>query len=388
MSAFIDGVLVHMEAPEGYHVDFENPVRRRVPDIYYLSGVACLLSLLSMLQRFYTKAVLEKKIQADDYLLIFAYLSALATIGLTLLTFVQTFAGVHAWEISEFNYCSLLVYTYISWAVYIICGSLAKLSLLAFYLRLSPQRWFYVATWTTIGFVIAYTIALLPTMLMGCKFVDGRLGGEDKITCPAVSMANAILNIVSDVILFVLPVPMVLKLQVRRLQKFGLLLIFGVGSLTIVTSIVRAVVLRAMMHSTDQSWEVTNVSICIVIEANLFVMCAALPTLRKFFQHTTPKYILDSLYGSSKSKSTNQGGSSQRPTLVTIGGGTDNKQRPRSYPTGMSIPSETGSSSEILPIQDFSARTSTTTRDGGDMITPLPDDIPLQHRSYGVGVAK
>jgi hypothetical protein len=66
MSAYIDGVLVHMEAPEGYHVDFENPLRRRVPDIYYLSGVACLLSLLSMLQRFYTKAVLDKKIQADD----------------------------------------------------------------------------------------------------------------------------------------------------------------------------------------------------------------------------------------------------------------------------------------------------------------------------------
>uniref|UniRef100_A0A8H7N6Z4 Rhodopsin domain-containing protein n=1 Tax=Bionectria ochroleuca TaxID=29856 RepID=A0A8H7N6Z4_BIOOC len=201
MSAYIDGVLVHMEAPDGYHVDFENPLRRRVPDIYYLSGVACLLSLLSMLQRFYTKAVLDKKIQADDYLLIFAYLSALATIGLTLLTFVETYAGVHAWEISEWNYCSLLIYTYISWAVYIICGSLAKLSLLAFYLRLSPQRWFYIATWTTIGFVIAYTIALLPTMLMGCKFVDGRLGGDDKITCPAVSMANAILNIVSDVIL-------------------------------------------------------------------------------------------------------------------------------------------------------------------------------------------
>ncbi|CAG9946703.1 unnamed protein product [Clonostachys rosea f. rosea IK726] len=388
MSAYIDGVLVHMEAPEGYHVDFENPLRRRVPDIYYLSGVACLLSLLSMLQRFYTKAVLDKKIQADDYLLIFAYLSALATIGLTLLTFVETYAGVHAWEISEWNYCSLLIYTYISWAVYIICGSLAKLSLLAFYLRLSPQRWFYIATWTTIGFVIAYTIALLPTMLMGCKFVDGRLGGDDKITCPAVSMANAILNIVSDVILLVLPVPMVLKLQVRRLQKFGLLLIFGVGSLTIVTSIVRAAVLPAMMHSTDQSWEITNVSICIVIEANLFVMCAALPTLRKFFQHATPKYILDSLYGSSKSKSTNQGSSSQRPTLVTIGGGTDNKQRPRSYPTGMSIPSETGSSSEILPIQHFSTRTSTTTTDGGDMITPLPDDIPLQYQSYGVGVAK
>ncbi|VUC33090.1 unnamed protein product [Clonostachys rosea] len=388
MSAYIDGVLVHMEAPEGYHVDFDNPLRRRVPDIYYLAGVMCLLSLLSMVQRFYTKAVLDKKIQADDYLLIFAYLSALATIGLTLLTFVETFAGVHAWEIPEVKYCMLLVYTYISWAVYIICGSLAKVSLLTFYLRLSPQRWFYIATWTTIGFVIAYTVALLPTMLMGCKFVDGRFGGDDKITCPAVSLANAILNIVSDIILFVLPVPMVLKLQVRTLQKVGLLLIFGVGSLTIVTSIVRAVVLPVMMHSIDQSWEITNVSICIIIEANLFVMCAALPTLRKFFQHTTPKYILSSLYGSSKSKSTNQGSSSQRPTLVTIGGGTDNKQRPRSYPTGMSIPSEPGSSSEILPIQDFSTRTSTTTTDGGDMITPLPGDIPLEYRAYGVGVAK
>jgi hypothetical protein len=101
---------------------------------------------------------------------------------------------------------------------------------LSFYLRLSPKKSFRVATWIAIAFVITYTIGLIPTLVAGCRFEDGRLGGDDRVTCPAVNMASAVLNIISDVIIFILPIPMVLKLQVRPAQKVGLILIFAVGS--------------------------------------------------------------------------------------------------------------------------------------------------------------
>lgn len=44
-------------------------------------------------------------------------------------------------------------------------------------------------------------------------------------------MATAVLNMATDILLLVLPIPMVVKLQMPRVQKAGLICIFGVGSL-------------------------------------------------------------------------------------------------------------------------------------------------------------
>lgn len=48
---------------------------------------------------------------------------------------------------------------------------------------------------------------------------------------PAIYIATAVANIVSDVMIFSLPIPIVVKLQIPRRQKIGLFFIFAVGSL-------------------------------------------------------------------------------------------------------------------------------------------------------------
>jgi hypothetical protein len=67
-----------------------------------------------------------------------------------------------------------------------------------------------------------------------------------------------------------------------------------------------------------------------VVEANMFIVTAALPTLRKFFKHVAPRMIGES-YGSKPSRTT--GPSSGKPItsghLVTIG-----SARSKSYGDG------------------------------------------------------
>jgi hypothetical protein len=48
---------------------------------------------------------------------------------------------------------------------------------------------------------------------------------------PAVYLATAITNTVSDVVLFVVPVPAVVRLHLPMTQKIGVICIFGVGCL-------------------------------------------------------------------------------------------------------------------------------------------------------------
>lgn len=77
----------------------------------------------------------------------------------------------------------------------------------------------------------------------------------------ALYIVTAVANIASDIILFVLPMPMVISLQLPRRQKFGLMAIFGVGSVTIVTSIVRLSILPKFVTSEDPTWDVAWVTI-------------------------------------------------------------------------------------------------------------------------------
>lgn len=44
-------------------------------------------------------------------------------------------------------------------------------------------------------------------------------------------MATAVSNIVTDVILFVLPIPMVYNLHMPKIQKLGAIIVFAIGSL-------------------------------------------------------------------------------------------------------------------------------------------------------------
>lgn len=44
-------------------------------------------------------------------------------------------------------------------------------------------------------------------------------------------LATAVVNIISDTMCLILPIPIVLKLQMPRIQKLGIICMFGVGSM-------------------------------------------------------------------------------------------------------------------------------------------------------------
>ncbi len=124
---------------------------------------------------------------------------------------------------------------YISSAVYAVCNGFAKLSLLTFYLQISPQTWFLTSVWTTIGIVVCYTPIITFLLLFSCKPV--RMSWESSMddgTCidrPSLYIATAVANIVTDVILFLLPLRMILGLRMKRSQKAIAIFVFAVGSM-------------------------------------------------------------------------------------------------------------------------------------------------------------
>lgn len=62
----VDGIIVAAEAPPGWEVDLENPVRTSVYEHYCIFGIMGTFAFIALCQRFYTKMFLSKGLALDD----------------------------------------------------------------------------------------------------------------------------------------------------------------------------------------------------------------------------------------------------------------------------------------------------------------------------------
>ncbi|CAN8104518.1 unnamed protein product [Discula destructiva] len=232
-------------------------------------------------------------------------------------------------SIDQFN--DHLLTLYIAAIIYIVAGSCMKIAILIFYLRISPQQTLHICVYASIVVITGYSIGLVLAFIFACDPIEKSfnvLVTEGRcLNSAALYIATAAVNILSDVILFILPIVIVSGLQMPLKEKAGLVFIFGIGSATIITSILRAALLPALLSSKDPSWDVAHPALLIVIESNLIIICGMLPTLRKFFRHVAPKFLpggansVRSNAAAADSKSSKKAGLTPAPAegLVTFG---------------------------------------------------------------------
>lgn len=122
---------------------------------------------------------------------------------------------------------------YISSIIYLFALGLYKSTILLLYLRLfGVNKKFNRTTRAVLIFVITYLLSNLLTLAFGCvpisKFWDQSFQGH----CISEQKAGVVygsLNVVTDVVIFVLPLPMVWRLQLSRESKLGVTLVFMGG---------------------------------------------------------------------------------------------------------------------------------------------------------------
>ncbi|KAI3575475.1 hypothetical protein IWW34DRAFT_822618 [Fusarium oxysporum f. sp. albedinis] len=304
MSAFpiVDGVTVAIPPPEGYVVNFDHPLQRHAIESYVISGIGTALAFLFFFQYLYVKLWVLRKPDGETG------------------SFILGVTGVHAWELplEKFNEGNQL--TFISPILYAVCTACSKMALALFYRRLSPQRWWKWSVYSVFFLVAGYNLAILLVILFGGtpfkKSWDLTILEGSCVDRGAVYICTAALGILSDLILLVMPLPMILQLQMPRRQKAGLVVLFIIGSATLVTSVVRLVLLVPIVDANDYTWVLSSAVVWIFVEANLLIICASLTTLRRFFIHVAPKFIGER--GSSVQYSAASKGTRQHP-FHTIG---------------------------------------------------------------------
>jgi hypothetical protein len=146
----------------------------------------------------------------------------------------------------------------------------------------------------SIGVIIVYGLWSVFSTAFMCTpvayFWDHSIGGHC-LSRLGVWFANASLNIVTDVVICLMPVPVLNKLRLPRKQKYALIAVFCLGLFVCLTSILRLKALYDISVSTDVTWDNTPAAYWSSLECNFSVVAACLPTLRKTVSRFFPRFF-------------------------------------------------------------------------------------------------
>ncbi|KAJ5459772.1 uncharacterized protein N7458_001324 [Penicillium daleae] len=247
-----------------------------------ITTIFTILATLFVTVRLWTRFRIVKSPGYDDLLIFFALICSIALYAFILLE-RHYGLGKHKKYLSDEVIQGQLHYLWLSIPFYNLSLVLAKLSILVLFIRIFRSRKFLIYTYTTMAFLIIAGLWMVFSGFLFCIPVSDfwKLDRVSRHCLPEgpVWYANAAMQIITDVVILVLPMPLLSKLHLPRRQKVGTMLVFGVGIFVIATSSARLYELTEMIESRDFTKRNSAAAVWSCLEANVSIICACLAPL-------------------------------------------------------------------------------------------------------------
>ncbi|KAF1817051.1 hypothetical protein P152DRAFT_453658 [Eremomyces bilateralis CBS 781.70] len=270
----------------------EEPIRTRPDVLLYLplNIVAWVLVILRFIARH--KSISPRTVGLDDACMA---ISAVMLVPFTIFCTISRYhgLGMDIWKVTPDDVTLLLRDFYATEVIYPIMSSFIKASFIFFYLRIFPSQRFRIICYGVMTLSFAYGITFSSAYAFQCTpvpFAWTRWDGLHAGTCINVNSmvyAQASINIFLDLLVLGLPLPALFKLELSWARKSLVLSMFSLGFFITGVSCVRLSQVLMFGDTTNPSREWYGLGIWTVIEVDVGIICACLPTmgilLRKIF---------------------------------------------------------------------------------------------------------
>jgi len=181
-----------------------------------------------------------------------------------------------------------------------------KSSILILYLRLSrnAHKLLRVASWTTLAVVNVAGLVLTFFNVFQCIPVSQVFAPVGKcIPLITLYLASVPVNIITDLAVLILPIPVLTAMQLPRKQKMILIATFALGIYVVATDVIRIYYLQQssgasndqtsplLGNEVDFSWHASISFMWSAVEVNLGIVCACVPTLKPLISRILPALI-------------------------------------------------------------------------------------------------
>jgi len=191
-----------------------------------------------------------------------------------------------------------------------------KTSILVFYLTLSKTH--KIFRWATIATLVVVNVGGLALTLLNifqCTpvFAAFQTPVPDTATCidiVTIYLSSAPLNIITDLAIFFLPMPILTSMRLPSKQKMILVVTFGFGIFVAVIDVIRIYYLQDAQrenlratrdrvegedarNTSDFSWYASLSFMWSAVEINTGIMCACVPAMKPLVRRFLPQWVLD-----------------------------------------------------------------------------------------------
>ncbi|KAH8600519.1 hypothetical protein B0O99DRAFT_668439 [Bisporella sp. PMI_857] len=203
---------------------------------------------------------------------------------------------------------------------YSVSAALIKLSLLAFYLRLSRSMKFRISLcdgirmcWFGVASVVTVTLQCIPLSMLWDSTKKGSC-----IQLQTFYYANAALNLATDFTIYAMPIPMLWRLHLPTIQRIGLCAVLSMGAVAVFASIYRLCTLHLLISSSDVTWNITSPIIWSTIELNVAITSSCVPAFKGCLNHFLPHFLGSLGSGSGSNKNSTAGRSRSRKSSFPL----------------------------------------------------------------------
>ncbi|KAK6352870.1 hypothetical protein TWF696_004870 [Orbilia brochopaga] len=321
--------------------------------------------------RLYVRSFILKSFKADDWLIILATLTAMG-VSITCILSQGAGVGTHIWDLTQDEVNRVRIWSFATQLTFTWSVGLTKFSILLFYLRFCTTRSFKISIYASMIFMSAWLITWTFLVIFQCVPVSAywRLprAGDRCITLQnELHLLHGTTNLVTDVLVLLLPIPSLWTLQMPLRQKLTLVGVFTLGIVAPLSAILRLIYIQKATISWDASWWCMELWVYTSLETHVAIVCASIPSLKPLAIQIFPRFGSTRGYTHGTAMEINSSsGSVMRRTQLTFAGASSTTSRVERSAKVMSIyplstiggKSERGESQEsIVPTGSGSDRT-------------------------------
>ncbi|KAG4440826.1 hypothetical protein IFR05_003698 [Cadophora sp. M221] len=267
-------IVVDSPPPTGVIPSFQRPVGGLRNVGLATNGLALGLTTLVTLGRLYVR---------------FCILSWVLNVGyctLGLLSVLYGSGGRHVWETPASSMAEFQKIQYAATVIYGPCVWSIKVTLLLILVRVfTPFRKIISAIWAFIFAMLLYYIIVTALKLFKCRPIRSAWDPNTPGKCfgdVVLFSIDTSLSIITDLIILILPIPLVWSLQVTTKVKLRTIALLGAGGLATATGIVRLVLILNLDRSPnppdDQTVSLQRLNLLVYVHSQPPILQNPYPT--------------------------------------------------------------------------------------------------------------
>ncbi|KAG5953069.1 hypothetical protein E4U53_007038 [Claviceps sorghi] len=290
-------------------------VPNRGPAVFAVTTATLALASVFVGARMICRCCIVRRMTWDDGMMCLAWLLALC-LSASIDYGVMVGLGKYDANISPFDCPKLRRAEYVFSILYNPALMAVKTSILIFYLRLAKNTQVVLryASWATLMVVNVAGLVLTFLNIFQCNPMAAAWTAESTSAAKCIPLLTeficaAPVNIVTDLVILALPIPVLTGMRLHVRQKAILVITFSLGVFVTVVDVVRIYYLqRAITYvptgisndpnsrfggNTDFAWNASLSFMWSAVEVNIGLACACIPTLKPLILKLLPAMLYD-----------------------------------------------------------------------------------------------